>query len=103
VELIKAYQYCENLAQQHYENFPVASWFLPKHLRQPITVIYAFSRTADDFADEGDLSSQQRLELLANYHQELHQMQLSENPIFIALNDVIKKIPITNFSLSSIN
>ncbi|MFK5895301.1 MAG: squalene synthase HpnC [Pseudomonadota bacterium] len=101
--LTASYQYCQNLAKKHYENFPVASWFLPKKLRQPITVIYAFARTADDFADEGNLSSQQRLKLIANYHQELsllkqHKLN-SDNPIFIALYDVIQKfqLPIELF------
>ena len=48
-----AYQFCKQLAQSHYENFPVASVLLPKKLRRPISVIYAFARTADDIADEG--------------------------------------------------
>jgi hydroxysqualene synthase len=94
-QLQHAYQYCQNLAKQHYENFPVASWFLPKKLRQPITVIYAFARTADDFADEGNLTSQQRLQLLANYHHELSLLKqnkaVSDNPVFIALADVIQQ------------
>ncbi len=49
----------------HYENFPVASWLCPPHLRGPIAAIYAFARTADDIADEGDASAQQRLDDLA--------------------------------------
>ncbi len=47
---------------QHYENFPVASWLCPPHLRPPIAAIYAFARTADDIADEGDAAPGQRLE-----------------------------------------
>ena len=54
--LQNAYSECLNMAHSHYENFPVASRLLPKHLRQPIAVIYAFARRADDFADEGNLS-----------------------------------------------
>jgi hydroxysqualene synthase len=50
---------------RHYENFPVASWLCPPHLRAPIAAIYSFARTADDIADEGDASAQQRLEDLA--------------------------------------
>ncbi|MDP3483155.1 MAG: squalene/phytoene synthase family protein, partial [Sulfuricella sp.] len=46
---------------QHYENFPVASILLPKRLRQPVSVLYAFARAADDFADEGDLDDDARL------------------------------------------
>ncbi len=49
----------------HYENFPVASWLCPARLRPPIAAIYAFARTADDIADEGDAPAQQRLADLA--------------------------------------
>ena len=45
----------------HYENFPVASWLCPPALRAPIAAIYAFARTADDIADEGDAAPSQRL------------------------------------------
>jgi len=44
-----AYRWCERMAATHYENFPVASKFLPAHLRPHIAAIYAFARTADDF------------------------------------------------------
>ena len=47
---------------RHYENFPVASWLCPARLRPPIAAIYAFARTADDIADEGDATAQQRLD-----------------------------------------
>ena len=46
----------------HYENFPVASWLCPRHLRAPIAAIYVFARTADDIADEGNAPAQQRLD-----------------------------------------
>ncbi|MEI7432490.1 MAG: squalene/phytoene synthase family protein, partial [Betaproteobacteria bacterium] len=42
----------------HYENFPVASFLLPKRLRHPIEAIYRFARGADDIADEGDASDE---------------------------------------------
>lgn len=55
----------------HYENFPVASLLCPPHLRQPIAAIYAFARTADDLADEGDAPPQTRLADLAAYRADL--------------------------------
>ena len=82
------------MARSHYENFPVASVFLPKHLREPISVIYAFARTADDFADEGDALPTVRLAQLNTYVNYLDMLKLGvtvDNPIFIALDDVIKK------------
>ena len=56
----------------HYENFPVASWLCPPHLRTPIATIYAFARTADDLADEGDTRPAERLHDLAAYRADLH-------------------------------
>jgi len=55
----------------HYENFPVASWLCPPALRAPIAAIYAFARTADDIADEGDAAPSQRLEDLDGFETEL--------------------------------
>lgn len=63
------------MSVDHYENFPVASWLLPKHLRQPITHIYWFSRSADDIADEGDHSDSWRLQQLAAYREALSQIK----------------------------
>lgn len=51
----------------HYENFPVASLLCPRHLRAPITAVYHFARTADDIADEGDATADQRLAELTLY------------------------------------
>lgn len=55
----------------HYENFPVASVLCPAHLRAPIAAIYHFARTADDIADEGSASAQERLESLESYRKQL--------------------------------
>jgi squalene synthase HpnC len=102
-QLIQSYLYCQQLAASHYENFPVASKLLPKHIRQPISVIYAFSRTADDFADEGDADQLTRLNQLDEYSEHLHQIEIGiyngSDPIFIALADVIEQhqLPISLF------
>ncbi|GAA4335307.1 squalene synthase HpnC [Variovorax defluvii] len=58
-------------APTHYENFPVASWLCPPRLRPPIAAIYAFARTADDIADEGDAPADQRLDDLRAFRTEL--------------------------------
>jgi hypothetical protein len=55
----------------HYENFPVASFLCPAHLRRPIAAIYHFARTADDIADEGDATAAERLDQLQAYRQVL--------------------------------
>ena len=59
-----AYAACERLARRHYENFPVASRLLPARMRPHIAAIYAFARTADDFADEPGIADEERLLLL---------------------------------------
>ena len=48
----------------HYENFPVASWLCPAHLRPAVVAIYHFARTADDIADEGVADAHSRLSSL---------------------------------------
>jgi phytoene synthase len=63
----EAYAACERIARQHYENFPVASRLLPTPMRPHIAAIYAFARAADDFADEGDLTPEERLALLDDW------------------------------------
>ena len=56
---------------EHYENFPVASWLCPPRLRPPIAAIYHYARTADDIADEGEATAQERLDDLSAYRQDL--------------------------------
>ncbi len=87
-----AYAHCLRLARGHYENFPVASRLLPRRLQRPISVIYAFARSADDFADEGNLPEATRLAQLDDYVTKLDALRdrrTLDDPIFIALGDVI--------------
>lgn len=70
----EAEAYCRNLAKSHYENFPVVTWLLPRHLHQPIYNVYAFCRWADDLGDEiGD--AERSLELLAWWRRELSRIE----------------------------
>lgn len=82
------------MAVDHYENFPVASILLPAPLREPVAAIYGFARSADDFADEGDLPPQQRRALLAGYQAELDAIergQPTQHPVFQRLRPVIER------------
>ncbi len=65
---------------EHYENFPVASLLLPAAERAPVGVIYRFARSADDFADEGDLAPHVRLARLEAYRAALHGIARGEPP-----------------------
>lgn len=88
----EAFNYCEYLAKKHYENFPVASIIVPKNKRKYIFSIYAFSRIADDYADEDKYKSN-RLELLNDWEDKLEKCYEGHNdhPVFIALFETIKK------------
>ncbi len=68
------------MAVGHYENFPVASRLLPARLRRPVEVIYAFARSADDFADEGDAPPAERLAALECYRAELQRIRTGASP-----------------------
>ena len=64
----------------HYENFPVASLLLPSKLREAVTVIYRFARTADDFADEGNDAPAARLGKLDAYRRKLLAIAAGHDP-----------------------
>ena len=67
----QAYARCLQIAGQHYENFPVASWLLPRRMRPHVAAVYAFARLADDFADEGARARDERLALLDDWSRRL--------------------------------
>ncbi len=92
----EAFAYCEAITQAHYENFPVASLFLPEEKRPYIQAIYAFSRTADDFADELDRSPQERLDALHTWEQQLQDCYdgHASHPVFIALKETVTNLGI---------
>jgi squalene synthase HpnC len=79
----------------HYENFPVASVLCPRRLRPAVVAIYRFARTADDLADEGNVSAEQRLVDLEAYRQDLDAVVSGKRPsprwadVFFPLRTVI--------------
>lgn len=88
-----AYRHCSKIARQHYENFPVASWVLPRRMRQPVAAIYAFARMADDIADEGELDDNSRIQQLDTMAEQLKNTvsgNIPDDPVYIALGDAIK-------------
>ena len=97
-----AYQHCIKIAQNHYENFPVASWVLLRRMRYPIAAIYAFARMADDIADEGNLDDNSRIEQLDAMAAQLDAITSGNTPddaMYIALADAIQthNLPIELF------
>ena len=97
-----AYRYCELMAQQHYENFPTASRLLPRRQRRATAAIYAFARSADDIADEGEMTQaarHQQLDAFTTQLAHLGEDKVSTDPVFIALADTIRsfRLPLTPF------
>jgi squalene synthase HpnC len=76
----------------HYENFPVASVLLPRRLVPAVEAVYAFARSADDLADEGDATPEQRLAALDQYSATLDAIGRGERPaepLFARLAEVV--------------
>lgn len=76
----------------HYENFPVASLLLPARLREPVEAIYAFARTADDIADEGDMAPVARLARLNDYRIELNAIGAGQAPRDASLAPIFTRL-----------
>src|SRR6266849_4160292 len=91
----EAQSYCERLARSHYENFSVATWFLPKRLRQHFCNVYAYCRISDDLGDEtGD--RQASLQLLDEWEAELNACYdgSPRHPVFVALAGTVREFDI---------
>jgi len=94
---------CARLARSHYENFSVASWFLPVRLRQHFFNVYAYCRISDDLGDEvGDAAAS--LELLDQWHRELDACYEGspKHPVFVALADTVKLFDIPKHEFSDL-
>jgi squalene synthase HpnC len=87
--------YCRTLARTHYENFPVVSWLLPRHLHQPFYNVYAYCRWADDLGDE-IADARQATELLEWWRDQLRACYhgSATHPVFIALGPSIEEFGI---------
>jgi squalene synthase HpnC len=89
--LAEAQEYCRRLARSHYENFSVASWFLPERLRQHFFNVYAYCRISDDLGDEvGNPAAS--LQLLDQWEAELNACYAGapRHPVFVALAETVR-------------
>src|SRR4051812_1483464 len=90
--LSDAKAYCERLAKSHYENFSVATWFLPERLKPHFYAVYAYCRISDDLGDEvGD--PEKSIRLLNAWEEELDACYAGHprHPVFVALAETIRK------------
>ncbi len=91
----EAREYCRRLARTHYENFSVATWFLPSRLRQHFFNVYAYCRISDDLGDEvGDSAAS--LQLLDQWEGELNACYDGHprHPVFVALSETVRMFEI---------
>src|SRR5882757_2092525 len=91
----EAREYCRRLARSHYENFSVATWFLPARLRQDFFNVYAYCRISDDLGDEvGDTAAS--LQLLDEWEGELNACYDGKprHPVFVALAETVRMFEI---------
>ena len=96
-------EYCRRLARTHYENFSVATWFLPKNLRQDLLNVYAYCRISDDLGDEvGDPVAS--LALLDEWQTELDACYAGSprHPVFVALAETVRKFEIPKHEFSDL-
>jgi len=101
--LDEARAYCERLAKTHYENFSVATWFLPARLRQHFYNVYAYCRISDDLGDEVG-NPQQSLELLDHWEAELNACYAGSprHPVFVALQETVQQCSIPQHEFSDL-
>ncbi len=101
--LEESQEYCRRLARTHYENFSVATWFLPKKLRQDFFNVYAYCRISDDLGDEvGDAAA--ALALLDQWQNELDACYQGSprHPVFVALAETVRKFEIPKHEFSNL-
>ena len=92
--LQEAQAWCRQLATSHYENFHVATWFLPKKVRPHFESIYAYSRVADDLGDEvpDKLVAMRLLNAWGSMLDECYDTpERSMHPVFVALHETIRE------------
>jgi len=98
ITLSAARRYCADLTRSHYENFSVASLFLPRRLRPHFHPVYAWCRWADDLGDETGADAPR---LLAWWREQLLTMYEGKatHPVLIALRPTVQRfrIPPTPF------
>ena len=91
--LAEAQEWCAHLTKTHYENFHVATFFLPSKVRPHFESIYAYCRVADDLGDEVDdpVVATRLLDSWGSMLDECYDFpERSMHPVFVALHETIR-------------
>jgi squalene synthase HpnC len=89
--LARADRWCRALLRGHYENFLVASPFLPRELKPHFARLYAYCRTVDDLGDESDGDAAERLRLWAEDLDRCFAGKQPVHPVLFALSDTVRR------------
>jgi squalene synthase HpnC len=92
--LAEARAWCRELATTHFENFHMATFFLPAKVRPHFESIYAYCRVADDLGNEVD-DRGVATRLLNTWGAMLEECddapERSMHPVFVALHETIRE------------
>jgi phytoene synthase len=105
VTIVEAYAVCRTIAQREAKNFYYSFRVLPEHKRNAMCAVYAFMRRADDISDDESISVVERREVMSRWLEawrDARRSRISDDPVFLALNDTQKKFAIPEVLLEDL-
>jgi phytoene synthase len=105
VTIVEAYAVCRTIAQREAKNFYYSFRVLPEHKRNGMCAVYAFMRRADDISDDEALPVTERREVMSQWLEawrEARRSGVSDDPVFVALNDTQKRFAIPDALLEDL-
>jgi phytoene synthase len=105
VTTTEAYAVCRTIAQREAKNFYYSFRVLPKHKRNAMCAVYAFMRRADDISDDESLPIMERREVMLRWLEgwrHARRSGVSDDPVFVALNDTQKAFAIPDALLEDL-
>jgi len=105
VTIVEAYAVCRTIAQREAKNFYYSFRVLPEHKRNAMCAVYAFMRRADDISDDESLPIAERRAVMSRWLEawrEARRSGISDDPVFVALNDTQKRFSIPDTLLEEL-
>jgi phytoene synthase len=105
VTIAEAYAVCSAIAQREAKNFYYSFRVLPEHKRNAMCAVYAFMRHADDISDNEAVPLPERREVMARWLEAwrgARRSGVSDDPVFVALNDTQKRFAIPDALLEDL-
>ena len=103
--IVEAYAVCRTIAQREAKNFYYSFRVLPEHKRNAMCAVYAFMRRADDISDDESLPIAERREVMSRWLEawrEARRDGVSDDPVFVALNDTQRRFAIPDALLEEL-